>query len=79
MEKDNKVTSLTTKKKRNEERKRKQYLTVEQRVQELEADVARLVDISVAQEETIRQLEDRLWKLLRLFSGKPRSKLSPKR
>jgi hypothetical protein len=72
--KDAVIVALEERRKLTANKKRKAYLSPEQRIQELESDVSRLVELALQQQYSISELQDklkqqgdRLWKLLRLL------------
>lgn len=60
------MTSLAEHRKRHNQLVQQQSSSVEERLASLEADQLRIIDQLLLQDEVIEQLEDRVWRLLRL-------------
>lgn len=63
-----KVVSLQTRKADNNKRVRKKYLTVEERLSELEVDMLRVVDMSIELQEQVDTNSRIIRKLIRLLA-----------
>lgn len=66
---DNSIVSLLEKRRQKNEQLKKQYMSSEDRIRDLELDVLRLIDYSIEQDRAMHRLEGLLFKTLRLLQA----------